>query len=101
MPTMKPSPNASEEDCQRQEVVEQLCQTLEKENRQVIRDKNALHPGDLISDFMKTLGQARLVIVVLSDKYLRSPYCMTELHAIYKNAREERQEFLNRIIPHS
>jgi internalin A len=48
---------------------------------------------------MKTLGQARLVIVVLSEKYLRSPYCMTELYSIYQNARQERQEFLNRIIP--
>ena len=57
------SPNASEEDRQRQEVVERLCQTLEKDHRKVIRDKNALHPGDQISTFMKTLGQARLVIV--------------------------------------
>jgi internalin A len=48
---------------------------------------------------MKTLGEARLVIVVLSDKYLRSPYCMTELYSIYQNARQERQEFINRIIP--
>jgi hypothetical protein len=35
----------------------------------------------------------------LSDKYLRSPYCMTELYSVYQNARQERQEFLNRIIP--
>jgi internalin A len=48
---------------------------------------------------MKTQGQARLVIVVLSEKYLRSPYCMTELYSVYQNARQERQEFLNRIIP--
>jgi transposase-like protein len=27
-----------------------------------------------------------LVIVVLSDNYLRSPYCMTELYSIYQNA---------------
>jgi hypothetical protein len=36
------SPNALEEDRQRQEVVERLCRTLEKENWQVVRDKNAL-----------------------------------------------------------
>ena len=30
---------------QRQEVVERLCLTLDKENWKVIRDKNALHPG--------------------------------------------------------
>ncbi len=31
---------------------------------------------------MKTLGQADLVIVVLSAKYLQSPYCMTELQGL-------------------
>ena len=67
------SPNASEEDRQRQEVV--VCQTLEKENWKVVYDKNELRPGHLISTFMKTLGHADLVIVVLSAKYLRSPYC--------------------------
>jgi internalin A len=93
------SPNASEEDHQRQEVVDRLCQTLEREHWQVVRDKNALRYGDLISTFMKTLGQADLVIVVLSAKYLQSPYCMTELHALYQNARQEKQQFLNHIIP--
>jgi hypothetical protein len=36
-----------------------------------------MQPGDLISAFMKRIGRADRVIVVLSDKYLRSPYCMT------------------------
>jgi internalin A len=80
-------------------LVERLCHTLEREHWQVVRDKKALDYGDLISTFMKTPGQADLVIVVLSAKYLRSPYCMTELHALYQNARQEKQEFLNRIIP--
>jgi hypothetical protein len=40
---------------------------------------------------MNTLGQARLVIVVLSDNYLRSPYCMTELYDIYQNCRQADQ----------
>jgi internalin A len=48
---------------------------------------------------MRTLGQARLVIVVLSEKYLRSPYCMTELHAIYQRSIGEKEDFLRRIIP--
>jgi internalin A len=80
-------------------VVERLCRTLEKENCQVVRDKTALRYGDLISTFMKTLGQADWVIVVLSAKYLHSHYCMTELYDIYQNARQKSQEFLNRIIP--
>jgi hypothetical protein len=48
------SPTASEEDRQRQEVVERLCRTLEQEHWQVIRDKTTLKYGDPISDFMKT-----------------------------------------------
>ena len=39
-----------------------------KRGWQVVRDKTAMQYGDLISAFMKTLGQADLVIVVLSDK---------------------------------
>jgi hypothetical protein len=93
------SPIASEEDRQRQEVVERLCRTLESASWHVVRDKTTLRYGSLISDFMKALGQSNLVIVVLSNKYLRSPYCMAELHAIYQNARLEKREFLNRIIP--
>jgi hypothetical protein len=93
------SPSASKEDNQRQEVVERLCRKLEQERWSLIRDKGALDYGGQISVFMKTLGQARMVIVVLSEKYLRSPYCMTELYSVYQNARQERQEFLNRIIP--
>jgi internalin A len=58
-----------------------------------------MRPGDLISGFMKRIGLADHVIVVLSDKYLRSPYCMTELHALYQNSKQEKREFLNRIIP--
>ena len=55
--------------------------------------------GDLISGFMKRIGLADHVIVVLSDKYLRSPYCMTELHSIYQRSLGEKEDFLRRIIP--
>jgi hypothetical protein len=58
-----------------------------------------LRPGDLISGFMKRIGLADHVIVVLSDKYLRSPYCMTELHTIYQRSVGEKEDFLRRIIP--
>ena len=60
----------------------------------MVRDKNAMRSGDLISGFMKRIGRADRVIVVLSDKYLRSPYCMTELHIIYRRSNEEKEEFL-------
>jgi internalin A len=39
------------------------------------------------------------VIVILSDKYLHSTYCMTELHSIYQRSVGEKEDFLRRIIP--
>jgi internalin A len=63
----------------------------------ILRDSTVLHPGDLISH--ETDRAADHVIVVLSDKYLRSPYCMTELYSIYQRSVGEKEDFLRRIIP--
>jgi hypothetical protein len=52
----------------------------------VLRDSGVMRPGELISGFMKRIGRADRVIVVLSDKYLQSTYCMTELHSIYQRS---------------
>jgi internalin A len=91
--------DSSEDARQRGEIVERLCETLEKEGWKIIRDKNAMRAGDLISGFMKRIGKGDRVIVVLSDKYLRSPFCMFELHAIYQRSHTQKPEFLTRIIP--
>jgi TIR domain/Leucine Rich repeats (2 copies) len=93
------SPIASREDRKRQEVIERLCQALEKGPWEVVLDKSVLRYGDLISSFMKTLGRADTIIVVLSAKYLRSPYCVTELYDIYEQSLREKEGFLRRIIP--
>jgi internalin A len=65
----------------------------------ILRDSNVLRSGELISGFTKRIGLADCVIVVLSDKYLRSPYCMLELHSIYQRSVGEKVDFLRRIIP--
>src|ERR1700719_5147232 len=62
-------------------------------------NKTDMRSGELISGFMTRIGLADHVIVVLSDKYLRSPYCMTELHYIYQRSLGEKEDFLRRIIP--
>lgn len=56
-------------------------------------------PGGADSGFMKRIGRADRVIVVLSDKYLQSTYCMTELYSIYQRSGGEKEDFLRRIIP--
>jgi internalin A len=91
--------DSSEDARKRTEVVERMCEKLDKEGWNFIRDNAALQYGELISGFMKRLSHADYVIVVLNSKYLRSPYCMTELHTIYQYSRQEKEGLLDRIVP--
>ena len=68
-------------------------------NFKLIRDKRAMRPGDWISRFMADIGRADLVLVVLSDKYLRSVYCMQELLHLFNTSLGERNELLRRMVP--
>ncbi|MEL6811461.1 MAG: toll/interleukin-1 receptor domain-containing protein [Bacteroidota bacterium] len=45
---------------------------------QIFRDKEYVKVGDSIDSFMTRIGKGRTVIRVVSDKYLRSRYCMDE-----------------------
>jgi hypothetical protein len=83
---------------QREEVVDRLEVCLQREGYRVVRDKSALRCGDWISKFMLALGRASRIVVVLSDKYLRSPYCLQELFLIYQRACGDKREFLRRIV---
>ena len=58
------------------------------------RDKRDLGFKGLVSEFMKNIGEGEAVVAVISDKYLKSPYCMFELLEIYRNP-----DFKNRIFP--
>jgi internalin A len=46
---------------------------------------------------MKRIGRGDRVFVVLSDKYLKSPFCMYELSEVWRTCRQEEEEFLERI----
>jgi internalin A len=91
--------DSSQEARQRTEIVDRLCETLGQHGWNILRDSNVLRSGELISGFMKRIGLADHVIVVLSDKYLRSSYCMTELYSIYQRSLGEKEDFLRRMIP--
>ena len=58
-----------------------------------------MRPGDWISDFMREIGRAKRVIVVISAKYVESAYCMRELLYLYHASLGEKHEFLNRVVP--
>jgi internalin A len=82
---------------EREAVVERLCTAAEERGIRVLCDKKALGLGDRISKFMKLLGRGKRVFVVISDKYLKSPYCMNELFELWRNCREDEDEFLDHI----
>ena len=69
------------------------------ENFKLIRDRGAMRPGDWISRFMADIGRADLVLVVLSDKYLRSVYCMRELLHLFNTSLGDRDRLMQRMVP--
>lgn len=53
--------------------------------------------GDRISQFMDRIGESQRVFVILSEKYLKSEFCMYELWSIWKNCKQNPEQFLSRI----
>jgi MinD-like ATPase involved in chromosome partitioning or flagellar assembly len=77
-----------------EEVVNQIDQSLQKRGIKVVRDKRDLGYKSSIKEFIERLGQNNCVIVIISDKYLRSKKCMYELVEIIEN-----KQFANRVFP--
>jgi internalin A len=84
---------------QRAKVVENLCTTLGRQDITIRRDRDEMRSGDMISEFMDRIVDGDFVIVVISDKYLRSEYCMYELFRIYRNCADKSERFLKKVIP--
>lgn len=68
--------------------------TLQANQIHLVRDKNDLGYKGGITEFMNRIGQAKGVVVIVSDKYLKSGYCMYELSEIYRH-----KDFEGRIFP--
>jgi hypothetical protein len=79
---------------EREEIVNQIDQALLKRGITIVRDRRDLGYKGSIGGFMERIGQGNCVIVVISDKYLRSPNCMFELIEIAEN-----RQFHDRIFP--
>jgi internalin A len=79
-------------------LVEEFERKLPATHRSM-RDKRTLQLGERISRFMREIGNADCVLVVIDEKYLRSTYCMRELLHIYERSLGEDQAFLNRTVP--
>jgi internalin A len=84
---------------ERDAVVDRLCLQAEARGKRIIRDKTTLKIGERISTFIDRIGKGVVngrVCIVLSDKYLKSPYCMHELFDVWRNCREDGDTFSDR-----
>jgi internalin A len=81
----------------REAIVNRLCEAAEQRGLVILRDKRVLHLGDSISKFMQRLAGGGRVFVILSDKYLHSPYCMYEIMEIWRKCSAEEEKFLTRV----
>ncbi len=77
-----------------EEMAVELEKTLQDSKIRLVRDKKDLGYKERIKEFMDRIGKAQGVVLVISDKYLKSKYCMYELTEIYDNA-----DFDDRIFP--
>jgi internalin A len=65
----------------------------------VRRDEDATRPGDRISDFMREIARGARVLVLLSDKYVRSANCMQELSYLYDRHRADPRGLDDHVLP--
>ena len=77
-----------------EEIVNRIDETLQQRGIEIIRDKRDLGYKGSITGFMERIGQGNCVIVVTSNKYLRSQNCMFELIEF-----AESKQFHDRIFP--
>ncbi|MEM9033406.1 MAG: toll/interleukin-1 receptor domain-containing protein [Actinomycetota bacterium] len=75
-------------------IVNELDAELQRQGITIVRDKRDLGYGGSIEGFMEEIGEGEAIIVVISDKYLRSKNCMFELTEIAHH-----DELTDRIFP--
>ncbi|MGB7913854.1 MAG: toll/interleukin-1 receptor domain-containing protein, partial [Rhodomicrobium sp.] len=88
--------DSSDEARQREKFVDDLCAAAKAKGIEIRRDKTAMSYGDRISKFMSRVPHGNRIFIVLSDKYLKSAYCMHELFDVWRNCREDDAEFIKR-----
>lgn len=77
-----------------EKVVQEIYRKCTEVGLNVTLDRKDLGYRESITTFMQNLGCADAIILVVSNKYLHSEYCMYELLQIYEN-----KNILQRIFP--
>ncbi len=77
-----------------EQTVNELENAFSERGIYVVRDKKDLKYKGSIKEFERRIGKGQCIILVVSDKYLRSEHCMYELVEI-----EENRDFRQRVFP--
>ena len=79
----------------REDFVDLICNKLSQNaGIKIFRDRNILTIQDSIESFMNRMGRGKGIILVISDKYLKSEYCMYEAWQVYKNDNFKERVFI-------
>ena len=80
----------ADEKADKRNPVATFCEKVEREQGvKIRRDVNELKTGEAIEPFMRELSKGAKIYIWLTDNYLRSPFCMFELHEIWKRSELE------------
>lgn len=79
-------------------VVDNIQEEFEKQGIRLIRDREEIRYKNSIRDFMRRIGQGKCVVVVISEKYLKSENCMFEMIEISK-AKNLRERIFPIVLP--
>lgn len=79
-------------------VVDHLQKVLGEHGIRLIRDREEVRYKDSIRDFMRNIGQGKCVVVVISEKYLKSENCMFEMVEMVK-AQALRERIFPIVLP--
>ncbi len=83
----------------REKIANDLYESLKSKGYKVKRDKEETGYKMSITDFMKRISRSGFIVVIISDKYLKSPYCMFELLETYRKSNSDAEVFMDRIYP--
>ncbi len=66
-------------------LVDEICQTFTAKGYKIVRDKSTMIYKDSIKNFMDQIGRGKFIIAVISDKYMKSEYCMYEAYRMFQS----------------
>lgn len=83
----------------RAQIVDALQVALKQDGFTPIMDRDKAVAGERISAFIRQLSLADQVVVLISDKYLRSHYCMHEMYRLWQRSQVDVDQLLEFVVP--